>query len=87
MNLRKITITDVAKHAGVSVATVSLALSGKGRISQKTADKVNESIEELGYVRNQQAASLRDNISNVIGLIVPELTQPFYSEVASGVRK
>ncbi|HGN1706482.1 TPA: Mal regulon transcriptional regulator MalI [Providencia rettgeri] len=85
MNLRKVTITDVAKHAGVSVATVSLALSGKGRISQKTADKVNESIEELGYVRNQQAASLRDNISNVIGLIVPELTQPFYSEVASGV--
>lgn len=85
MNLRKITITDVAKHAGVSVTTVSLALSGKGRISQKTADKVNESIEELGYVRNQQAASLRDNISNVIGLIIPDLTEPFYSEVASGV--
>lgn len=85
MTVRKVTITDVAQEAGVSVATVSLVLSGKGRISQKTADKVNVTIEALGYVRNQQAAFLRDNVSNVIGLIVPDLTSPFYSEVASGI--
>ena len=85
MTVRKVTITDVAQEAGVSVATVSLVLSGKGRISQKTADKVNATIEALGYVRNQQAAFLRGNVSNVIGLIIPDLTEPFYSEVASGV--
>lgn len=85
MTVRKVTITDVAQQAGVSVTTVSLVLSGKGRISQKTADKVNATIETLGYVRNQQAAFLRDNVSNVIGLIVPDLTDPFYSEVASGI--
>ncbi|MRF78346.1 Mal regulon transcriptional regulator MalI, partial [Escherichia coli] len=49
--------------------------------SRKTADKVNAAIEELGYVRNQQAATLRDNISNVIGLIVKDITEPFYAEV------
>lgn len=85
MNLRKVTIVDVAQQAGVSVTTVSLVLSGKGRISRKTADKVNAAIEELGYVRNQQAATLRDNISNVIGLIVKDITEPFYAEVAAGV--
>ena len=85
MAVRKVTITDVAQDAGVSVTTVSLVLSGKGRISQKTSDKVNATIEALGYVRNQQAAFLRDNVSNVIGLIVPDLTEPFYSEVASGI--
>lgn len=85
MTVRKVTITDVAQDAGVSVTTVSLVLSGKGRISQKTADKVNATIEALGYVRNQQAAFLRDNVSNVIGLIIPDLTDPFYSEVASGI--
>ncbi|WP_299999102.1 Mal regulon transcriptional regulator MalI [uncultured Cedecea sp.] len=87
MTVRKVTITDVAQEAGVSVATVSLVLSGKGRISQKTADKVNATIEALGYVRNQQAAFLRDNVSNVIGLIIPDLTSPFYSEVASGISR
>ncbi|EGT3608112.1 Mal regulon transcriptional regulator MalI [Morganella morganii] len=85
MNLRKVTIVDVAQQASVSVTTVSLVLSGKGRISRKTADKVNAAIEELGYVRNQQAATLRDNISNVIGLIVKDITEPFYAEVAAGV--
>ncbi len=50
---KKITIHDVALAAGVSVSTVSLVLSGKGRISTATGERVNAAIEELGFVRNR----------------------------------
>lgn len=56
---KKITINDVALAAGVSVSTVSLVLSGKGRISAATGQRVNDAVEQLGFVRNRQAASLR----------------------------
>lgn len=67
---KKITIHDVALAAGVSVSTVSLVLSGKGRISTATGERVNAAIEELGFVRNRQASALRGGQSGVIGLIV-----------------
>jgi LacI family transcriptional regulator of maltose regulon len=73
---KKITINDVALAAGVSVSTVSLVLSGKGRISTATGQRVNETIEQLGFVRNRQAASLRGGQSGVVGLIVRDLTSP-----------
>ncbi len=63
---KKITINDVADAAGVSVTTVSLVLSGKGRISAATGTRVNEAIEKLGFVRNRQAASLRGGQSGII---------------------
>ncbi|ANI29234.1 transcriptional regulator [Yersinia entomophaga] len=85
MNHKKITITDVAKHAGVSVATVSLAVSGKGRISPTTAERVNQAIEQLGYVRNRQAAQLRGGHSGVIGLIVRDIGDPFYAAMTAGL--
>ncbi|MGU0161148.1 LacI family DNA-binding transcriptional regulator [Escherichia coli] len=53
---KKITIHDVALAAGVSVSTVSLVLSGKGRISTATGERVNAAIEELGFVRNRQVS-------------------------------
>lgn len=85
MTIKKITITDVAKYAGVSVATVSLAISGKGRISPTTSDRVNQAIEQLGYVRNRQAAQLRGGESGVIGLIVRDLGDPFYAAMTAGL--
>ncbi len=51
---KKITINDVALAAGVSVSTVSLVLSGKGRISPATGQRVNEAVEQLGFVRNRR---------------------------------
>lgn len=57
--MSKITINDVAAAAGVSVTTVSLVLSGKGRISAATMARVNEAIEQLGFVRNRSATMLR----------------------------
>ncbi len=83
--LKKITISDVALAAGVSVSTVSLVLSGKGRISEATGIRVNEAIEQLGFVRNRQAASLRGAQSGVVGLIVRDLTNPFYAELTAGL--
>lgn len=78
---KKITIHDVALAAGVSVSTVSLVLSGKGRISTATGERVNAAIEELGFVRNRQASALRGGQSGVIGLIVRDLSAPFYAEL------
>lgn len=85
MTQQKITINDVADAAGVSVTTVSLVLSGKGRISSATADRVNQAIEQLGYVRNRSASALRGGNSGVIGLIVRDLSQRFYAEMTAGL--
>ncbi len=85
MSIKKITITDVAQQAGVSVTTVSLVLSGKGRISPTTVEKVNQAIEQLGYVRNRQAATLRGAESGVIGLILRDICEPFYAEMTAGL--
>lgn len=85
MSPRKIKITDVAEYAGVSVSTVSLVLGHKGRISESTIKKVNKAIDELGYVRNKAAANLRSNQSNLIGLILRDITDPFYTEITAGI--
>lgn len=82
---KKITIHDVALAAGVSVSTVSLVLSGKGRISSATGERVNAAIEQLGFVRNRQASALRGGQSGVIGLIVRDLSASFYAELTAGL--
>lgn len=85
MSHKKITIHDVAGEAGVSVTTVSLVLSGKGRISSGTADKVNRAIETLGFVRNRSASMLRGGESGVVGLIVRDICHPYYAEMTAGL--
>lgn len=85
--MAKIRIKDVAKHAGVSVATVSQVLGGKGRISESTRELVQKSLDELGYVYNQVAANLRSNQSNHIGLLLHDISNPFYGEMAAGVAR
>ena len=78
-------ITDVAQRAGVSVTTVSMVLNGKGRISPATAERVQQAIKELDYVPNSAAANLRSQQSNLVGLILRDITDPFYTEVTAGV--
>jgi len=82
---KKVTINDVALAAGVSVSTVSLVLSGKGRISSATGERVYQAIDQLGFVRNRQAVSLRGGQTGVIGLIVGDLSSPFYAELTAGL--
>ncbi|MEI2605514.1 Mal regulon transcriptional regulator MalI [Erwinia aphidicola] len=85
MSQKKITIHDVAAEAGVSVTTVSLVLSGKGRISSATIERVNQASEALGFVRNRSATMLRGGSSGVVGLIVRDICQPFYAEMTGGL--
>lgn len=83
--MSKATISDVAKYCQVSTATVSMVLTNKGRISEKTREKVLNAIDELGYIYNQSAANLRHKRSNLVGLLIPDITNPFYAELIAGL--
>ncbi|GIP17705.1 LacI family transcriptional regulator [Paenibacillus montaniterrae] len=80
-----ISIKDVAKHAGVSVATVSRVLNNSGYVGQDTRIKVEKAIQELNYKPNEVARSLFKKQSSTIGLIVPDITNPFFPELARAV--
>lgn len=79
------TIRDVAKKAGVSVATVSRFLNGNGYVSQEAATAVQSAVKELNYELNTVARSLTTKKSNLIGLILPDITNPFFPELARAV--
>lgn len=79
------TIHDVAKKADVSVTTVSRVLNNRGYISEATRTKVFRVMEELNYQPNEIARSLLRKQSNVIGLIIPNVSHPFFSELANHV--
>jgi len=81
----RITLTEVARHAGVSRSTVSLVLRGSPLVAQQTRDRVQASIAELGYIYNRGAATLRAARTDVIGLLVCEINNPFYAELTAGV--
>lgn len=76
---RKIRLADVARGAGVSTATASLALRGTGTISAQTAERVRQAAAELGYRPNHVAASLRRKWTALLGVLIPTLTNPYYS--------
>ena len=80
--MKSITIKDIAKIAGVSYATVSRALSNSPGISEDTRERVLEICREQGYRPNILARSLISNKTNVLGLIVPDISNPFYAEGA-----
>ncbi|MEJ5074464.1 Mal regulon transcriptional regulator MalI [Enterobacter ludwigii] len=83
--MKKVSIIDVAKQAGVSVSTVSLVLRQKGKISDATIEKVQAAIAQLGYVHNVAAANLRSNTSNLIGLILRDFSDSFSIKVMASV--
>jgi LacI family transcriptional regulator, galactose operon repressor len=82
---RRATIKDVARRAGVSVATVSHAVSGRVRVSEALREKVREAIQELDYQPNALARHLRRRATGLIGMIVPDAGNPFYAAVAQGL--
>jgi LacI family transcriptional regulator len=77
-------IQDVAARAGVALGTVSNVLNNPDLVSEKTRAKVQKAIMELGFVRNDAARQLRAGSSRSIGLIVPDVRNPFYTDVARG---
>ena len=78
---KKPTITDVARLAGVSVATVSAVINGTKVVSLGRAQKVRQAMGTLDYHVDQNARSLRTRQSRVVGLIIPDITNPFYTQV------
>jgi len=80
-----VSIREVASHAGVSVATVSNVLNRPEIVAQPTRDRVHSSIRELGFVRNESARQLRAGRSRTIGLVVLDVANPFFTDLARGV--
>ncbi|MES1212479.1 MAG: LacI family DNA-binding transcriptional regulator, partial [Leifsonia sp.] len=77
-------IRDVAERAGVSVGTVSNVLNNPAKVSPASVTRVLAAIEALGYVRNDAARQLRAGRSTTIGLIVLDVRNPFFTDLARG---
>lgn len=80
------TLIDVARHCGVSRATVSLVLNDSPLVATATRDRVRSAMSELGYVYNRAAASLRTHRSDAIGVVVTQITNPYFAEFAAGLQ-
>jgi LacI family transcriptional regulator len=80
-----VSLRDVAKAAKVSVGTVSNVLNRSEVVAPKTLARVQATIKELGFVPNGFARNLRSGQSRTLGLIVPDVSNPFFTEVARGV--
>ena len=79
------TIRDVAQHAGVSVSTASRALRGEGYTSVNVREKVARAAQELDYVPNMLAQSMRGRPTRTIGFLVYDIVNPFFANLAAGV--
>lgn len=82
--MRAPTISEVAKTAGVSVATVSRVVNGSPSVSHETQARVQEAIERLGYQPNVWGRSLRRGESRVVLIIVPNVSNPYYAPIIAG---
>ncbi|MCT4543412.1 MAG: LacI family transcriptional regulator [Vallitalea sp.] len=80
-----ITIRDIAMRANVSSTTVSRVLNNSGYVKDTTKKKILNAIKELNYVPNAVARSLSINKTNIIGVMVPDLNNPFFTEVVQGI--
>lgn len=79
------TIHDVAKKAGVAPITVSRVINNSGYVSDKVRMKVNEAVQELGYVPNVLARSLKSKRTHTLALVLTDMTNPFFNILARGV--
>src|SRR5436305_2153965 len=78
------TIKEIAARAGVSIGTVSNVVSGRRQVSAPLSKRVRAAIRELGYRPNQVARSLKIRQTNMLGMIIPDITNPFFPEVMRG---
>ena len=85
MKKKRINITDIANALNVTPSTVSRALNGGGKVSEKKRNEILALAKELGYRPNPIAKSLLANRTNTIGLIIPEFTHHFYSRMLAGI--
>ena len=82
---RSPSIRQVASAAGVSVATISRVMNGKGPVREETRSRVLAAIEKLGYVPHGTARSLITRRTNTIGVLLPDIYGEFFSELIRGI--
>ncbi|GHU61420.1 LacI family transcriptional regulator [Clostridia bacterium] len=80
-----VTIKDIAVKSGVSMATVSRVINKAPHVSQKAEQKVLKAIDELNYIPSAYARGLSRHESDIIGIVIPEITNPFFGEIITGV--
>lgn len=81
----RVTIRDVAKRAGVSIATVSRVLNQSKPVSEKLRRRILQAVEETGYLPNAVARSLIHKRTGLIGVIIPEISNPYFSGLVQGI--
>lgn len=81
------TIKDVAKKAGVSVASVSRYINKNGYVRNETGEKISAAIQELQYVPNEVARSLFQKKSKIIGVLLPDIANPYFPLLAKGIEE
>lgn len=81
----RVTVHDVADDAGVSIATVSYVLNDSGSISEAVRKKVRKSAARLGYRQNRAARAMKMGRSEIIGLVIPNIENPFFATLAKAV--
>lgn len=82
---KRVTTKDIAQKAGVSKATVSYALNGTGSVSSETVKRIQDIAQSLGYQENRLAKATRTGITRTIALVLPDLCNPFFPEMAQAV--
>ena len=83
---RRPTIIDVAERAGVSKSTAARALAGSANITDETRERVLKAAAQAGYERNHLAVGMRSGRSGLLGLVIPDITNPFWADVARGAQ-
>ena len=83
---RRPTIIDVARKAGVSKSTVSLVLQNSPSVREETVKQVRKAMSEIGYVYNRAAANMRQSNAGLIGLVINDLRNPFFTEFATSLQ-
>jgi LacI family transcriptional regulator len=78
-------LSRIAASLGVSVATVSNALSGKGRVSAELGERIRATATALGYVPSQAGRALRTGRSGVLGLVLPDISNPLFPQIAQAI--
>ena len=83
--MESVTIKDVAKYAQVSIATVSRVLNNNYPVSKETREKVLNAMKDLNFKPNSIARSLKNNITHLIGVVVPDISNPFFMDIIKGI--
>lgn len=84
--MKKVTMLDIAKEAGVSKATVSMVINKRdGSISEETKNKILKLANEMNYIPNSLARSLSTKKTDTIGIVLPDITNPFFSSIARAI--